>query len=162
MQCHQLLVVTAALPLLMAGCASSPAGRSGPPCALEPADSAFVRGQPLYRDCSVDRPAKPVMTRVNFSPPVQPQRGTTCFSAEVQFVVGADGRPEKDTIRLVNSGADDFSNAVLAAVPSWQYTPAMRDGQPVRQVVRQRSMGAVTVVTSPGRGAVPPRPPNCT
>ena len=164
----QLLLGVRAIPLLaVAGaCAASPEGGSRRDCALAADDSVYVGAQPLYRDCAVDRAARPVAMRVDFTPPMpMPTRpGTTCYSAEVQFVVGADGRPERNTIRLVTSpGADGFSDAVLRAVPNWVYTPAVRDGVPVRQVVRARPIAATAVVAVPagqGRPATPP-PPNC-
>jgi hypothetical protein len=163
----QLLWHPLAIPLVVvtAACASSPEGRSGRECALAAADSVFIGAQPLYRDCSVDRPAQPVTVRVDFSPPMPTptQRGTTCYSAEVQFVVGADGRPERNTIRLVRPGTDRFADAVLQAVPNWVYTPAVRGGVPVRQLVRARPIAATAVVAVPaGQGRpAPPPPPNC-
>jgi hypothetical protein len=163
---HQLKLGVAIFPIMLAlaACASSREGRSSRDCSLAAADSAFIGSAPLYRDCAVDRPAEPISTRLDFNPTTPPRPGVTCYSAEVRFVVGADGRPEDGTIQLVRGAADPFAQAVLASIPGWVYSPALLDGRPVRQLVRERRTAAtvVTVVPASEAGSARPRrPPPC-
>lgn len=158
---------------LATACASSPARTADAgACELTAADSAFLAGGPLYRDCGVDRPAEMVRGSVDFSPPGNPRRDE-CFNAEVEFIVDRDGRPEHGTVRLVRTSHPPFADAVVSSVPGWSYTPAQRNGATVRQVVRERRVLAVRVVTTvtttsggagagrPPRPTTPPRGPDC-
>jgi hypothetical protein len=159
-----ILISSAAAVLAFAACASHPEGRTARDCLLAAADSAFLGTAPLYRDCAVDRPAEAVRTPLSVTPNIRPAGAATCFRAEVMFVVGPDGRPEPGTIKLVrSSGGSSFTEAVLASVPGWTYSPAMLDGQAVRQLVTERRAAAVTRVVSSAQGGStrPPRRSNC-
>lgn len=83
-----------------------------------------------------------------------------CASAEVEFVVGEDGVP-RGPIRTIRSSSPDFLNRLREAVPFMRYTPAMKDGKPVAQVVRYRTGIRRVVVSSGGRPAAASRAPNC-
>ena len=136
-------------------------------CLLSSADSAYISGVPLYRECAVDTPAQAISTRLNYDPSTRsntrPQPGITCHTAEVQFVVGLDGRPESETVRLVRANDTSLGQSLIQSVLGWRYSPARRGGVPVRQIVTERRAVAVSVmVTSsnsgpPSRPALPPR-----
>lgn len=70
----------------------------------------------------------------------------------VEYVVDGEGRIEPRTIGLVSATHPLFAAAVMSgldrAVHGSAYTPAVKDGQPVRQVVQQR------FGFSPGSGGV--------
>lgn len=149
--------------MLSGACASTTNRAARQNCVISAADSAFIGAQPLYRDCAVDREARAISTRIDVTKVSAPPSGSPCFAAEVQFVVGVDGRPEENTIHLVRTSADAFGREVLASVPGWRYTPAMLGGQPVRQLVRVKRDLALRVVVVSGRSTDvrPPRAPNC-
>ena len=48
----------------------------------------------------------------------------------VEFVVQEDGRVAE--IQIVAAPHQFLSDAVLQAVKTWRYTPALKDGKPVR------------------------------
>jgi hypothetical protein len=160
--------IIAPLSLVIAACASSSGAISTRDCVLAPADSVYMATAAVYHDCAVDTPAKAITNRVEFTPSMNsvspPRPGTsTCYFAEIQFVVGTDGRPEKDTIRLLR-GTEPFARAVVESVPAWLYSPAMFDGAPVRQIVRERRTAALAVAvvsTSQARPPATSSPPNC-
>ena len=150
----------------LAACASKQAGSARANCTLAAADSVYARSAPVYRDCAVDRPAQPVTTPVNYTPPSggRTQPGVTCYTAEVQFVVGVDGRPERGTTRLVRTNEPSLGNSLLQSIEGWRYSPAMLEGRPVRQIVRvSRSVAVAVTVTSSSQGSPPrpTRPPSC-
>ena len=63
----------------------------------------------------------------------------------LEFIIGVDGRPERSSIRLIDSAgrsraypdAPAFEDEVRNAVAQWQYRPAQMLGRPVRVLVRQ-------------------------
>jgi hypothetical protein len=162
-----LFVILAAL----TACASSPPPsreQARAQCMLTAADSAYIAGGPLYRDCAVDSPAKALANRLNYDPSARPdprpQPGTRCYAADVTFVVGPDGRPEPETVRLVRSNDAHLGQSLVRSVADWRYSPALRDGVPVRQIVQERRAVAVAVSvvsSASGRPARPPAPPRC-
>jgi hypothetical protein len=151
---------------LTTACASTPQV-TDVRCELSSADSVYLAGGPVYRDCGVDSPVRFLSGSIDFRPPASSQPRSECFSAEVELVVGPDGRPEEGSPRLVSTSNQGFGHAVLAGVPGWQFTPASLNGESVRQIVRERRAQAlvVTVVRSRGgTGSRPPQPPlgpNC-
>ena len=145
-----------------AACASRPRGRSAAAaCDLSPSDSAFALGRPLFRDCGVDREARFLNNggaRSDFRPT---ELRSTCYFADVAFVVDSTGRPEASTARIVRTNDRGFAESVLRLVALWRYEPAMLNGMRVRQIVT-RHEAAATVVTVRPAGAPPPTspPPN--
>jgi outer membrane biosynthesis protein TonB len=83
--------------------------------------------------------------------------------AEVEFVVDEAGVPEKETARVVRTNNPDFAAATLAVVPRWRYRPATIDGQPVRQIVREKQGVSEVVVAAPAgqMPQLPARAPKC-
>lgn len=160
-----ILAVSAVVVLPAAACsgnAAPGAGRSD--CELAPADSVHLAGGPVYRDCQVDRRARldARSSRIEMRPPTSPPPAGVprCLEAEVELVVGVDGRPEQGTWRLVRSTDPSFGDAVLESVPGWHYEPALLDGRPVRQIVRERRAVAIVLAAGP-TASPPPSPPRC-
>ena len=153
-------VLTMALSAIaMAACAGAKAQAQA--CAAQPRDSIYAASGPVYRDCAVDTKAKLTNPdlRVNFQPPAR----SSCSSAEVEFVVGTNGRPELATARTLMTNNQAFADAVLASLDQWRYEPARRGGNPVRAIVTEKRAAATVVVRVPaGSSARPPqRAPNC-
>lgn len=150
---------------LLAACAGHPAGSApGDGCALSSADSAYLAGGAVYRDCAVDREASLDRRSVQLEmQAVNPSQSVRCMSADVELVVGIDGRPEPGTGRLVRTSYPAFGEAVLRSLAAWQYAPAEKDGRPVRQIVQERQMVAVRITAVRGGQAppTPPSPPRC-
>lgn len=57
-------------------------------------------------------------------------------SAQVEFVVDLDGRPEE--VRCLEATHPLFGVAAETAIQRWWFAPARKDGEPVRTTVRQR------------------------
>ena len=146
----------------LTACASNPARQAGEDCALTSTDSSYIGGAPLYLECAVDTPAEAVSSRLIYDPPTRaaspPQPGVTCHTAEVEFVVGVDGRPELRTMRLVRTDDHTLGQALLRSVPGWTYSPALLGGGTVRQLVRERRAVVVAVTVTSSGGGPPPRP----
>jgi TonB family protein len=54
-----------------------------------------------------------------------------------EFVVDAEGKVEGDTFGVVSSSNPLFTAAVRAMIAKAVFTPALRAGKPVRQLVHQ-------------------------
>jgi hypothetical protein len=142
---------------LTAGCASTPRVVDDG-CELSAADSVHLAGGPVYRDCDVDSPVRLLKGDVDFRPPSGTPARSECFTAEVELVVGPDGRPETDSGRLVSASHHAFGVAVMTALPRWQFTPASLDGAAVRQIVRERRVQAMVVTVVRSGGGMGSRP----
>ena len=155
-------LATIAGALLVSGCASTNGGRAvassrrSAPCSLRSEDSLYVVGGPLYRDCGVDRTAHLVTANVNpeFRVTGIPR---TCYHATVEFVVSALGAPEPGTVRVLTSNDDQFADAMRVMVNHLRYSPGMKDGQAVRQIVTEHRAAAVRteVGQTPGSSSFP-------
>lgn len=141
---------------LTASCTAS-APRTGR-CAPVPQE-LWVGGLPVYRECSVDRAARPTgSNRVQFSP-----SGQACLRAIVDVVVDAEGRVIPATAQTVRSTDPGFLQALLTSLDGRRYEPAVREGRPVAQLVRiDAAMETRAVVTPLGAPQPsPPRRPSC-
>lgn len=153
--------------VVIAGACASAGGKSARRvgCDLSDRDSLFAVIGPVYRDCAVDRAARLQTTQTH--PDYRPTTPrSTCYSADVEFVVDSKGRPEMPSIQVVRANDQGFAESVLAMVRAWTFEPAVRDGTPVRQIVTSHQvMSTVTVVvpkgTSPPSGPPVQRPPSC-
>jgi hypothetical protein len=107
-------------------------------CALRPQDSTFAMHLPLYRDCAVERKVQKLT--LNISPEWQPPTGrnNACYSAEVEFVVTADGKPDASTARVLRTNTPALADAMLAVIPRYRYEPAKRDGVAVAQITTEK------------------------
>lgn len=167
-----LLRVTFVLLVVVAGCAGAkpetgpglsqaPAGASAARASCAPVDSGLAHLGAVYRECEVDTPVR--IRGRQPHPSFDPTPGSTksCYSASVAFVVDEQGVPLAQTIQIVRSNDARFGAAVVESVASWRYTPAMKGGAPVKQLV-ELEQGAMIVRQV--RGAPMPRGPtrpNC-
>jgi hypothetical protein len=147
------------LPLLLLAQAAD-AQRKGGKCGGEDVDSIAASGAP-YPACAVDRPAKKRNDLRPFFRPDDTAVGTKCYRTELEFVVDTAGRPEPGDVRVVGGDSPELADAVRQALPGLRYSPAMRDGQPVRQWVRFKWVMATRVVVTRGGSGDPGRAPRC-
>jgi hypothetical protein len=156
---HVRLAALAGAMLLAAACATTGSKRADTaPCTLSAADSALAEGAPLYPACAVDHKAErlPLGSHPDFRP--ASMGGMTCYSADIEIVVDSMGRGEAATARVLHTTDRTFADAVMAMVPTWRFTPAMRDNRPVRQIFTTHEMVAVATVAVPiGSTPLPPR-----
>ena len=151
-------VVPLALALLLLPAAASAQRRNGR-CTGEPVDTTAADA--IFRDCDVDRAAKP---RSEVRPMIRPEvlgNSGGCYTAEFEFVVDTTGTIEPDDLRLVRSTSTELADALKAVLPALRYTPAIRNGQPVRQRVRYKQSVVTRVVVSGGLNARAPMRAPC-
>lgn len=102
----------------------------------------------VYRACEVDQEVRP-RGRTNptqWEPSVPGIKD--CYMAVVGFVVDEQGIPQPQTARIIRTNDPSFAGAILDALPSWRYSPAVKDGQPVRQWLEYRNSAAVIRVAA--------------
>ena len=149
------------LPVAVAitACATGGAKREAvaPACALRESDAPFITAGVVYRDCAVTRKARLVSEA---RPDFQPSPRTACYAVELEFVVDRTGKPEIQTARVTRANDQAFAQAVLATLARWKYEPAVRDGEPVRQIVAEhRAAQSMVVVVPAGSSPAATRPP---
>ena len=135
-------------------CASAGARRNdSSSCALLPSDSTLAAGSPVYGECEVEQPAKLLTPSV----PIPFEAvGFGCDYAAVRVVVDSSGAPEVDRARVVRTNNRRFASAVVSALRGWRFSPAVRNGQPTRQVVVvRRSQTTEAAMLVSGRAALP-------
>ena len=124
---------------LAAACASSRnrVSTADTGCALRPQDSTFATHTKLYRDCAVESKAHKLVTGV--TPDYRPAAtANACVSAELEYVVAANGKPDESMVRIVRTTTPAFAEAALLIVPHLRYEPAKRDGVAVAQIVSEK------------------------
>jgi hypothetical protein len=138
------------------------AGRTKRTDACQPVpEDQWIGGTPVFRDCSVDRVARPSgpTARVQFTP----STAQYCVRAIIDVVVDDSGRPIPSSARTVRSNDHAYLQAVIASLDARRYEPAQLDGRNVPQIVRiDVAMAARTarvVAGSPMPQA--PRRPSC-
>src|SRR5436853_2384370 len=99
--------------IALAACAGASQTTAASRCALTSADSAYLKGGDIYRDCAVERRAQ-VLTRrqPEFRPDVS--AGQSCYSATIEFVVDTTGSPEAEGPRVVRANHPNFAGRALA------------------------------------------------
>jgi Gram-negative bacterial TonB protein C-terminal len=124
---------------LLAGCAQphsapvpTPAPSAG--CQAYGVDPAWARRAPVYEPCDVEQPA----AAIERAPTGYHSPDCENATATVVAVVDTAGIPEPRTARVVSSTSAAFAKAALNALRQWRYSPALKDGRKVRQVVQQR------------------------
>ena len=137
------------------GCAAQTAAR--PTCAPVPDEFSLV-GQTVYRDCGVDRKARPpgIAPRLNYTP----SAGQTCGRAAIDVVVDTTGHPVRETARVAQATDPLLAVALLNSLDDMRYEPALKDGRSVPQLVRVERAFVVRMVAVPA--GTPPssvRPP---
>jgi hypothetical protein len=125
----------------------------------QPIDSSFALGTPVFRECGVDRQARPrgAPPRMDFEPR-PPMRD--CYSAAVAVVVDERGSTVPATAKVIRTTDPEFAVALLNAIPTWRFAPAQKDGMPVKQVVEIGRVAMPRVVRS-DRPMTPPPNPTC-
>lgn len=78
----------------------------------------------------------------------------------LEFVVDERGTPIPETLRVVRTTDSNYSNAIVADVPSWRYAPAQRNGSVVKQLVTSDNW-AQAVLSSGASRPPPPSRPTC-
>lgn len=124
-----------ALLLLLSARATAQQGEAR--CAGGVADSLWLAGGPVYRDCEVDTRAK----QRNSDPDLDPSilKGTRsnlkCLSVELEFVVDTTGRVELTTVRPRSSESPALEKAIIATLARLRFTAARLADRSVRQLV---------------------------
>lgn len=112
----------------------APAAASVPAvCDRSDQDTSTVAHVALYQACAVDVSARPIGQR---PPAFRPTTGRTCFFVEFEVVVDTAGTAEPGSMRILETNDMSYARAARALVPTMRFTPAHRDGRPVRQVMR--------------------------
>lgn len=156
------MVLLCAIAALMTSPLAAQRAKRG--CPEISADSV-AGGVAVYLACQVDREAKPrgIAPRIDWTPPASELRDGSCFRADYQFVVDTLGIPDLRTIRDVGATNSGFQQAARDAIPRLRYSPALRNGAPVRQLVSYTQSAAIRrIITSSPAGSPPStRPPRC-
>ena len=140
------------------GAAATPAASTAPltepgwsNCGSGGIDTVFASVAPVYRKCEVDRPALAIDT--TFVPRGLHSPAQSCLSAVVEFVVDKNGIPLRQPVKVVQTNSLDFARVLLHSISRWRYQPAMKNGHPVRQLVR------IEAAARPGPVLGPPQNP---
>jgi hypothetical protein len=161
-QATTLLLAIVAVATITA-CASGGGGR-GARCTPLPRDTIYRVSGVVYRDCAVDRAARPLASNPHPSFTPNTNGGPTCYAAEFEFVVDERGRPETQTVQAIRSTDQSFSASVAQNISALLYEPAMKGGEPVKQIFDYKeSMSVVKMLVPAGAPIRPPaaRPPAC-
>lgn len=86
-----------------------------------------------------------------------------CYNAVIAVVVDERGSAVPATARIIRTNDTEFAQAFLSTVPAWRFTPAQKNGMPVKQVVELGQAAMTRVVRSdrPMNAPPPMRLPNC-
>ena len=122
--------------LTPSGSAASAAEGSGRRRGCATIDSVFLKWAPVYAECEVDMPAKPIGRPI--PPNFTPQRGdpVTCYRAQFDYVIDAGGKPIPESVKILRQTSSVFTQAVVSAVMSDHYTPARKGDANVAQIKR--------------------------
>ena len=130
------------------------------PCALRADDAVFAATGEVFRECSVDRPARLSTNSIHPDWSPTPSR-TGCYFVDLEFVVDTAGKPETATARAIKTNERDLADAYLATLSQWKYEPAQRGGTKVRQIITEHRAAQVGRVVVAGTAGSPrsTRPP---
>jgi TonB family protein len=103
-----------------------------------------------YWACGVDQPAIVRVSSRSAYPPIL-KSANIDGTVEFLFVVGANGRFDSDSIRIVRSNNAQFTAAVKTAARRWMATAARVGGRPVPQYVE---MTVLFRIVCPPSGSV--------
>jgi hypothetical protein len=146
--------------LVSVGALEAQARPTSAACEPLPPDSAHVGDLPVFRACEVDRPAR---LRRSSPPRVEFPEDVHCLTADLAFIVDAQGTPIVSTAVVLSATTPEFAFAMLKAIAGWEYVPAQRAGSDVQQLVveriTRRDQRIPFVVVRPGERP-PPRPPS--
>lgn len=91
---------------------------------------------PVYFGSQVDQPVSVISWGKGHYPPNLKAKGVT-GSVVIQFVVGTAGQIERGSERVLRTDHSEFTAAAMELLPTAQLRPALRQGQPVRQLMNQ-------------------------
>ena len=151
----RIALLCCALALVITGCAGNRAAST----ACEPVAADLSSIGPVYRDCAVDRTAKPPAVLPSLQSADIPRQPSGCIKAVIEMVVDTTGRPVLHTAKVVESNDRRFEELVLSSLGSLRYTPAVKDNQKVAQLVRHERMLQFAIVAVPAGAPLPARPP---
>ena len=158
-----MLVVAILAVATVSACASGGGGR-GARCTPLARDTIYRVSGVVYRDCAVDRAARPLASNPKPSFTPNTNGGQSCYIAEFEFVVDEKGRPETQTVQPIRSNDEAFSASVAQTIPEQLYEPAMKGGEPVKQIVTfKQGMSVMKMIVPAGAPVRPPaaRPIAC-
>ncbi len=92
---------------------------------------------PVFVESEVDRPVEPV----RFERPIFPaelKSVTDCGWANLEYIVGPNGRVERGSVGVLRASHPEFGLAAGQAILRSLFKPARRRGDPVHQRVVQR------------------------
>jgi TonB family protein len=89
----------------------------------------------MYFDFEVDRVAAP-RRRVAPRYPTSVSTGRLAGEVLIQIAVDSAGGPVPASFVVLHTPGPEFTSAVFAAIQEWTFTPAMRKGHAVRQLVQ--------------------------
>ena len=91
----------------------------------------------IYFDFQTDSPTRfiPGASQAMPFPDLTVRRTANDF-ALMEFVVNADGEPQLSTLKLLSAPTELDIEIVRASIASWRYSPAMKAGRAVRQLVQ--------------------------
>jgi protein TonB len=101
--------------------------------AAQSADGIYTPGE-LTSLPKVSSPAK-LKSLIEQSYPSELRGKGVGGRVQVQFVVGADGKVEPGSIKVVAATAPSLVEAATAVAAKIEFTPGMKDGKPVRTQV---------------------------
>jgi len=125
----QLYVALVIVTMSLAGCA--PRASVARPAPTASCDGASLVDTAVYVPDSVSR--APAV--IDAAPPVYPidlRRAGISGRVMLEFIIGADGRVERASLRTVEAANIDFSTSATTAMSKARFTPACRNGHPVR------------------------------
>jgi periplasmic protein TonB len=93
-------------------------------------------GNTAFDDSQVDQVVVPI---VNANPeyPSRLRNAGVTGTVQVRFIVGANGRVESNSIKIVSTPHPDFVDGVRRALQNARFKPAEKGGSKVRQLVEQ-------------------------
>ena len=112
---------------------------------------ALAASHAVFTPDQVDTPAELVPQSLSLSYPPELFASGTPGSAVAEFVVDERGRIEPGTFEIFSATHPAFAEAATRALSNAQFTPAIKDGENVRQLVQQPfnfDLGAARTSTS--------------
>ena len=106
----------------------------GPEIAKRP---AMISADQPYFEFQVEKQVRQVPGTGNLRYPDSLRKANVEGEVLAQFVVGADGKYEDGSFKVLRSDHALFSQAIAAALPNMVFTPAEVGGAKVKQVVQQ-------------------------
>ena len=83
----------------------------------------------------------------------------TCLNAVLEFVVEVDGQPNAKSARVIKTNDEGFARNLVRRLGRARYRPAERNGEKVRQLVRDTfAIRELGVAPGMGTGAIVPLP----